>query len=223
MMINRMRHTPSPPCFRLLVLEFFCFDMKTKPQLADEKPTLSLKDKKAWAKWLEKNHSSSSGVWLRLAKKGTAIRSVTRDESLFVALCYGWIDGQAKSDGDEYWLQKYTPRAKRSIWSKRNRDLVKELIESGEMQAAGMAEIERAKADGRWDAAYDSPKNMTVPDDLDKALRRNNKARAFFASLDSRNRYAILFRIHNAKRAETREKRIGQFVEMLARGEKIYP
>lgn len=192
-------------------------------KVADDKPVLAFKDKKAWFKWLEKNHAKSSGIWLRLAKKTSGIKSVTREESLDVALCYGWIDGQAKSDGDEYWLQKYTPRTKRSIWSKRNREKVESFIENGDMKAAGLAEIERAKADGRWDAAYDSPKNITVPDDLQKILNKNKKAKAFFETLDSRNRYAILFRIHNTKRAETREKRIGQFVEMLGRKEKIYP
>jgi uncharacterized protein YdeI (YjbR/CyaY-like superfamily) len=197
--------------------------MTSKTGAPDDKPILSFRDKKAWLKWLDRNHAKSSGIWLRLAKKGTGVKSVTRDESLDVALCYGWIDGMAKSEGDEYWLQKYTPRTKRSIWSKRNREIVQRLIESGEMQPAGLAEIERAKADGRWDAAYDSPKNMAVPEDLEKALSRNKKARASFESLDSRNRFAILFRIHTAKKAETREKRIGQFIEMLARNEKIYP
>lgn len=197
--------------------------MASKTQASDNKPILSFKDKKAWSKWLDKNHAKSAGVWLRLAKKGTGIECITRDESLDVALCFGWIDGQAKSDGDEYWLQKFTPRTKRSIWSKRNREIVQRLIESGEMQPAGLAEIERAKADGRWEAAYDGPKNMAVPEDLEKALSRNKKARVFFDSLDSRNRFAILFRIHTAKKAETREKRIGQFVEMLARNEKVHP
>jgi uncharacterized protein YdeI (YjbR/CyaY-like superfamily) len=193
-----------------------------KQQTPDEKQILSFKDKKAWGKWLDRNHARSSGVWLRLAKKGTGIKSVTRDESLDVALCYGWIDGMAKSEGDETWLQKYTPRTKRSIWSKRNREIVQRLIDSGEMRPAGLAEIDRAKADGRWEAAYDGPKNMTVPDDLEKELRRNKKARVFFESLDSRNRFAILFRIHTAKRSETRAKRISEFIEMLARGEKIH-
>jgi len=197
--------------------------MTKKPSAPDDKPILSFKDKKAWLKWLDKNHAKSSGIWLRLAKKGSGIKSVTRDESLDVALCYGWIDGMAKSEGDETWLQKFTPRTKRSIWSKRNREIVQRLIESGEMQQAGLAEIERAKSDGRWEAAYDSPKNMTVPEDLEKKLRRNKKAKAFFESLDSRNRFAILFRIHTAKRSETRGKRISQFVEMLARNEKIHP
>lgn len=188
----------------------------------DDKPIFSFKDKKAWTKWLDENHAKSTGVWLRLAKKGTAIASLRRDESLDAALCYGWIDGMAKSEGDETWLQKFTPRTKRSIWSKRNREIVQRLMDAGDMQSAGLAEIERAKADGRWEAAYDGPKNMTVPEDLEKLLNSNRKAKAFFESLDSRNRFAILFRIHTAKKAETREKRIRQFVEMLERGEKIH-
>ncbi|MCC6329763.1 MAG: YdeI/OmpD-associated family protein [Acidobacteria bacterium] len=189
----------------------------------DEKPILSFDDIKAWRKWLDKNHASSSGVWLRLAKKGACTTSVTRNESLEAALCYGWIDGMAKSEGDETWLQKVTPRTKRSIWSKRNCEIVERLTDSGEMRPAGLAEIARARADGRWEAAYDGPKNMTVPEDLEKRLSRNKKAKAFFESLDSRNRFAILFRIYTAKKAETREKRIRKFVEMLIRQEKIYP
>jgi uncharacterized protein YdeI (YjbR/CyaY-like superfamily) len=197
--------------------------MKLDAKLSDEKPTLDLKTKKAWRAWLEKNHNKSSGVWLRLARKGTSKRSPSRDEALDTALSYGWIDGQAKSEGDDTWLQKYTPRGKRSIWSKRNREKVQALIESGEMQSAGLAEIERAKKDGRWDAAYDSPSKIAVPDDLKKLLDKNKKARSFFEALDSRNRYAILFRIHTAKKAETRTTRIEQFVDMLEKGEKIHP
>lgn len=197
--------------------------MTSKASAPDDKPILSFKAKKDLTKWLDKNYAKSSGIWLRLAKKGTDIKSVTRDESLDVALCYGWIDGMAKSEGDETWLQKFTPRTKRSIWSKRNREIVQRLIDSGEMRPAGLAEIERAQADGRWDAAYDGPKNMTVPEDLEKLLSRNKKAKAFFESLDSRNRFAILFRIHTAKKAGTREKRIKQFLEMLVRQEKIHP
>jgi len=193
-----------------------------KETAADGKPILAFKDKIAWTKWLEKNHAASTGLWLRLAKKGTGITSVSRSDALDVALCYGWIDGQASGENDEYWLQKFTPRAKRSMWSKRNREHVARHIASGEMRPAGLAEIERARADGRWDAAYDGPKNMPVPDDLAAALNRNRKASVFFDSLDSRNRFAILFRIHQAKRAETRERRIAQFVEMLERSEKLH-
>src|SRR5690349_11046779 len=150
--------------------------MKFDAKLSDEKPILDLKTKKAWRAWLEKNHDRSSGIWLRLAKKGTNRKSPSRDDALDAALCYGWIDGQAKSEGNETWLQKYTPRGKRSIWSKRNREKVQSLIESGEMRPAGLAEIERAKKDGRWDAAYDSPSKIVVPDDLKKLLDKNKNA-----------------------------------------------
>ena len=186
-------------------------------------PVLAFRAKRAWAVWLGKNHAKSAGVWLRMAKKGSGLQSLTHDEALDVALCYGWIDGLAKSDGEEHWLQKFTPRRKRSIWSKRNREKVRALIERGEMRAAGLAEIERAKQDGRWDAAYDSPSRIQVPDDLRKALNANARARSFFQTLDSRNRYAVLFRIHQAKKAETRAKRIRTFVAMLARRKRLYP
>ncbi len=194
-----------------------------KDESPDGKPIVEFRKKSDWTKWLEKNHDKSSGVWLRLAKKDSGLLSISRADSLDAALCYGWIDGQARSEGDTTWLQKYTPRGKRSIWSKKNRDNVGRLIKCGEMRPSGIAEVDRAKADGRWDAAYDSPKNITVPDDLETAFKKNKRAKTFFESLDSRNRYAVLFRIHNAKRAETREKRIKQFVEMLGRREKIYP
>ena len=194
----------------------------TATKTSDDKPVLEFPTKAAWTRWLAKNHATSSGVWLRLGKKNSDVRSPTREEALDAALCFGWIDGQSKSEGESTWLQKYTPRTKRSIWSKINREKVRQLIESGEMHAAGLAEIERAKADGRWEAAYDSPKTMMVPDDLQSALDENRKAKAFFAKLDSRNRYAVLFRVHTAKKAETRERRIRQFVEMLERGEKIH-
>lgn len=189
---------------------------------ASEKPILFFSGKRAWLTWLAKNHDLSSGVLIRFAKKGSGIKSITYEEALDVALRYGWIDGQTQSDGAEYWLQKYTPRSKRSIWSKRNREKALALIESGQMHRAGLAEVERAKKDGRWDAAYDSPSNATVPDDLQAALNANAKASAFFGTLDKRNRYAILWRIHTAKKAETRAKRVRDFVAMLARNEKIH-
>ena len=174
-------------------------------------------------RWLRKHHAKASCIWVKYAKKKSGIPSIDWDQAVDVALCYGWIDGQSRSEGDKTWLQKYTPRTKRSIWSKINREKVQALIEIGEMRPAGLAEIERAKKDGRWDAAYDSSKTITVPDDLQKALNKNKKAKAFFEKLDSRNRYAVLFRTHGAKKQETRERRIKQFVEMLERGEKIYP
>ena len=197
--------------------------MTTKRDSPDGKPVVEFRKRSEWTKWLEKNHDKSSGVWLRMAKKDSGLDSISRNDALDSALCYGWIDGQARSESDKTWLQKYTPRTKRSIWSKINREKVQALIDVGEMRPAGLAEIERAKKDGRWDAAYDSSKTITVPDDLQKALNKNKKAKAFFDKLDSRNRYAVLFRTHGAKKQETREKRIKQFVEMLERGEKIYP
>lgn len=188
----------------------------------DGKPIVEFQRKSAWMSWLKKNHDRSTGVWLRLAKKTSGLTSISRNEALDVALCYGWIDGQARSEGDTTWLQKFTPRTKRSIWSKKNRENVERLINSGEMHSSGLAEIERAKSDGRWDAAYDSPRTMAVPDDLRQALEKNKKATKSFETLDSRNRYAILFRILNAKRPETRARRIKEFVEMLARGDKLH-
>ena len=196
--------------------------MASKSKRADEKPVMTFALKSAWANWLNKNHGTSSGVWLRIAKRASGIESVSYDEAVEVALCYGWIDGQANSAGEKHWLQKFTPRGKRSIWSTRNREKVLALIAKGEMQPAGLAEIERAKRDGRWEAAYDSPRRITVPADLQAALDGNERAKSFFETLDGQNRYAILFRIHTAKKAETRARRIEQFVQMLARNEKVY-
>ena len=185
--------------------------------------SLPFASKKKWADWLAKQHDKSAGVWLKLAKKGSEIPSVTYDEALEVALCYGWIDGQKKGFDDKFWLQKFTPRGPKSIWSKINTEKAEKLIKSGEMKLAGLSAIELAKQDGRWDAAYESQKNISVPDDFQAALDKNAKAKAFFTTLNSVNRYAILFRIHNVKRAETRTRRIQQFMEMLERGEKLYP
>jgi uncharacterized protein YdeI (YjbR/CyaY-like superfamily) len=174
-------------------------------------------------RWLRKNHAKASCVWVKMAKKKSGLTSVTWDECVDVALCYGWIDGQGKSLDDTYTLQRYTPRGKRSKWSKLNRERVSRLIEEGRMQPAGLAEVERAKADGRWDAAYDSPSTATVPDDLAKALAKSAKARKFFESLNSSNRYAILYRLQEAKKPETRARRLERFVEMLKNSEKLHP
>lgn len=186
-------------------------------------PVKSFRDREAWAAWLGKHHAVAQGIWLRFAKQASGKATVVYAEALDVALCYGWIDGLAKSDGDEYYVQKFTPRTKRSIWSKRNCGKALALIASGAMQPAGLAEVERAKQDGRWERAYDSPSKIAVPDDLQAALDRRPRAKAFFATLDAKNRYAILFRTHNAKKPETRARRIAQFVEMLAKKQKIYP
>ena len=177
----------------------------------------------AWARWLKRHHASAAGIWLRIAKKDSGIASVDYAAALEEALCWGWIDGQRRSDDAQYFQQRFTPRTKRSIWSQINRAKVLKLIEEGRMQPPGHAEIERAKTDGRWDAAYEGVSAATVPPDLQAALDANRKAAKFFATLDSRNRFAVLFRTQSAKKPETRARRIAQFVEMLAKGEKIHP
>lgn len=176
-----------------------------------------------WRAWLDANHADERELWLECGKKGSGIATVTYAEALDVALCYGWIDGQARRIDDRLYMQRFTPRSARSKWSMRNRELVHELIERGAMQPAGLREIERAQADGRWDAAYPSPKRATVPDDLQAALDADPEAKAFFATVSRHNRYAILHRIHDAKRPETRARRIATFVGMLHRGELVHP
>jgi uncharacterized protein YdeI (YjbR/CyaY-like superfamily) len=185
-------------------------------------PTLCFATAHAWSVWLASHHASSRGVWLKIAKKGAKSVSVTYAEALEVALTWGWIDGQKGKFDDAWWLQKFTPRGPKSIWSKINREKVAALIEVGSMQPPGLAEVERAKRDGRWQAAYASQSRTTVPPDFAKALAANPSAFRFFETLDSRNRYAILFRVHTAKNPETRVKRIEKFIGMLARGEKLH-
>jgi uncharacterized protein YdeI (YjbR/CyaY-like superfamily) len=185
--------------------------------------TLRCKDAQAFTKWLAKHHASSAGVWLQIAKKDSGLASITYAEALEAALCQGWIDGQKNAMDAQYFLQKFTPRRARSTWSKVNCAKALALIESGAMQPAGLAEVERAKADGRWDAAYDAQSKMTVPSDLAALLAKSPKSKAFFESLDSRNRFAILFRLQTARKAETRERRLATFFDMLKRGEKIHP
>jgi len=193
------------------------------PATTTNEPVLTCETIAAWSTWLAKNHLASTSIWLRLAKKTANTPSVSYAEAIEVALCYGWIDGQKKADNEHFWLQRFTPRTAKSIWSKINRDKATTLIASGQMKAAGMKEIERAKNDGRWDAAYDSARTSVIPDDFQALLDRNPKAKVFFASLNSQNRYAILFRIQTAKKLETRESRIRKFVEMLGNHEKLYP
>ncbi len=184
-----------------------------------ELPTLPFESKKKFEDWLARDHDKSAGVWLKIAKKATGISTVTYTEALDVALCYGWIDGQRGSFDDQYFLQKFTPRRPKSIWSKINTEKVERLIASGEMKPSGLKAVEAAKQDGRWAAAYASQKNIEVPADFQSALGKNKKAKAFFDSLTSAKRYSFLFRIETAKKVETREKRIRQFVEMLEKGE----
>ncbi len=176
-----------------------------------------------WEAWLAQNHESSSELWLKIAKKASGIQSVSHAEALEVALAYGWIDSKRVGFDDDWFRQRFTPRGPRSRWSKINRESATRLIEEGRMKPAGLREVERAKADGRWDAAYDAQGTATVPDDLQGALDENEAARDLFVRLDSRNRYAILYRIQDAKRPETRARRIEKYVQMLGRGEKIYP
>jgi uncharacterized protein YdeI (YjbR/CyaY-like superfamily) len=177
----------------------------------------------AWGAFLEERHATSDGLWLKIAKKGSGIESVTYDQAVEVALCYGWIDGQVRKFDEYHYLQRFTPRRPRSKWSKVNREKATKLMERGEMKAAGLHEVERARADGRWDAAYDSPSNATVPDDLLRELEKDERAREFFSELDRRNRYAILYQIQDAKKPETRARRIAKYVAMLAEREKPYP
>ncbi|HEY0038686.1 MAG TPA: YdeI/OmpD-associated family protein [Longimicrobium sp.] len=189
---------------------------------APELPIILFDDQAAWTEWLDEHHADSPGVWVRHAKKGAPYASVSYAEALDVALCYGWIDSQKKTFDEHSFLQKFGPRGARSIWSKVNREKIQALIDAGRMKPAGIQAVESAKADGRWDAAYDPASTATVPDDLQAALDAKPKAKEFFATLNGANRYAILFRVQTAKKPETRAKRITALVEMLERNEKIH-
>lgn len=179
---------------------------------------------KHWNDWLSKHHAlTPDGVWLELAKKSAGFTTVTYGEALEVALCWGWIDGQKGRVGEDSWKQRFTPRRARSIWSKVNRAKAEALIAAGRMQPSGLHEVTRAKADGRWEAAYDSPKNAEVPEDLAKALAKSPRAKAMFETLDATNRFAILFRTQVVKKAETRARKIAAFVASLAKGQVPYP
>jgi uncharacterized protein YdeI (YjbR/CyaY-like superfamily) len=193
--------------------------VSAKPEL----PIMPFASREAWEAWLEEEHAASEGLWLKIAKKGSGIGSVTFVEALDAALCYGWIDSQRAGFDGRCYLQRFTPRKPRSKWSQVNREKVAKLIEVGRMKPAGLREIERAKADGRWDAAYEPPSAATVPDDLRLELEKNEGAREFFETLNSTNRYAILHRIQDAKKPETRARRIAKYVQMLAEGKKLYP
>ncbi len=189
----------------------------------DNLPVISLESGAAWESWLEAEHASSPGVWLKIAKKGAGEPTVSYPDALAGALCFGWIDGQKGRLDDDYWLQRFTPRKPGSRWSRVNTDKAAALIEAGRMRPAGLAEVERAKADGRWAAAYEPQSASTVPDDLAAELARDDSARAFFETLDGANRYAILHRIASARRPETRARRIAKYVAMLAEHKKVYP
>jgi uncharacterized protein YdeI (YjbR/CyaY-like superfamily) len=176
-----------------------------------------------WEAWLEDHHASSGGVWIKIAKKDSGIASITHPEALEIALCFGWIDSRREALDERYFLQRYTPRRPRGKWSRINREKAEQLIADGRMRPAGLAEVERAKADGRWDAAYAGQRSAAVPDDLQRELDARPAAKAFFAGLSSQNRYAILYRLQDAKKPETRARRLEKFVAMLEAGETIYP
>ena len=186
-------------------------------------PIIAFASQREWEEWLEARHATSRGVWLKIAKKGSGIATVSYPEAVESAICYGWIDSQKGAYDERFWVQRFTPRGPRSRWSRVNREKAAELLGQGRMRPAGIAQVERARQDGRWDAAYEPQSSATVPDDLRRELDDNPAARALFATLDSRNRYAILYRIQDAKRPETRARRIQKYVAMLNQGEKPYP
>ena len=189
----------------------------------DDLPKIPFASTPEWEQWLEDNHTSSEGVWIKMAKKGADIESVRYPEVLESALCFGWIDARREALDERYFLQRFTPRRQRSRWSRINRDTAERLIADGRMRPAGLAEVERAKADGRWKAAYEGQKRSTVPDDLQRELDARPQAKAFFAELSSQNRYAIIYRLNDAKKPETRARRLATFVAMLEAGETIHP
>lgn len=188
----------------------------------DGKPILQLASPEEWEAWLDAEHASSDGVWLKFAKKGSGVTTVVYAEALDVALCFGWIDSQVMTLDERFYLQKFTPRRSRSKWSKINVEKIEALTTAGRMRPAGLEQVELAKADGRWNAAYSSPANMTEPPDLKKALNASPKAAEFWARLNKSNRYAVIYQLEDAKKPETRERRLAKFIGMLERGEKLY-
>jgi len=189
----------------------------------DNFPILSFQTASDWETWLDQHHADTGGIWLKIAKKESRLPSVTYAEALESALCYGWIDGQKASFDEPYWLQKFTPRRAKSIWSKINCDKVAVLIAGGRMQPAGMRQVELAKVDGRWDLAYEPQSKITIPEDFQRELDKNQEAHDFFKTLNSVNRYAVLHRIQVAKRPETRAALIEKYIEMLSNHQKLYP
>ncbi len=190
--------------------------------MADDLPILLFATPQDLEAWLEDGHADSAGLWLKIAKKGSGVKCVTYAEALELALCFGWIDSQKRGFDERHFLQRFTPRRPRGKWSLINREKAEGLIASGAMRSAGLAEVEAAKADGRWEAAYAGQRTAAVPEDLQRELDRNEAAAEFFATLDSANRYAILYRLQEAKKPETRERRLRKFIAMLERGEKVH-
>jgi uncharacterized protein YdeI (YjbR/CyaY-like superfamily) len=197
--------------------------MKKPTKKAASVGVLTCRSRAEWAKWLATHHAKADGIWLRFFKKSSDVVAVSRPDALDEALCYGWIDGQAKKLDDTSWLQKFTPRRKKSIWSKINVGHATRLIDAGRMKPAGLREVERAREDGRWAAAYDSPSSSEMPGDFLAALSRNKRATAFFQTLNKANRYAITWRLQTAKKPETRERRMKAIVAMLAKGQAFHP
>lgn len=195
----------------------------TKPKAKRDLPIRTFPTQQAWEAWLKAQPANAKGLWLKLAKKSAGTPSISRQEAVDSALCYGWIDGQLDKFDADWWLIRFTPRKPSGNWSEKNKKRALELIKAGRMRDAGKRQVELAKKDGRWDAAYASQSKATVPRDLEDALSRNKKAQKFFAALDSGNRYAILYRVHTAKKPELRARRIEHFIAMLARGETIHP
>lgn len=185
-------------------------------------PIEEFKTAGAFETWLEKNHDNSNGLWLKLFKKDSGKKTVSYAEALDVALCYGWIDGQKRAYDEQAWLQRFCPRRARSIWSKINIGHVERLIDEGRMRPSGLKAVEEAKADGRWEKAYDPPSKMAIPEDFLKELSKNKKAKAFFMSLNKTNLFSIAFRLQTAKKQETKEKRTKEIIEMLENGEKLH-
>lgn len=185
-------------------------------------PTLSFKNQKEFSTWLEKHHDTSDGIWIQLFKKGSRVESITYAEAVEEALCFGWIDSLVHKHDEKSYVQKFTPRRAKSMWSKINIGHIERLTKAGRMKEAGIKEVERAKTDGRWQQAYDSPTNMRVPEDFLKEISKNKKANEFFETLNKTNKFAIAFQLHNAKKPETRERRIKKFVEMMEKREKLY-
>ncbi len=196
------------------------FDLDSNKEM--KLPQLLFHSKLEWDRWLKKNHRQSNGIWLIFHKKGIEPKSVTYSEALDSAICYGWIDGQKNSLDEKSWLQRFTPRRARSLWSKKNTEHAERLIKSGKMRASGLAEIDAAKSDGRWNSAYDSQKNAKIPDDFLKALKRNKEAYRFFVTLNKANLYAIAYRLQTAKKPETRLRRMKMILEMMANGESFH-
>lgn len=190
--------------------------------IKDNLPILNFKTAKEWERWLAKNYASSKGVWLHFYKKASGIPSISYPEAVEVSLCYGWIDGQANKYDEKSYLQRFTPRRPKSIWAKKNIERVTRLIASGKMKPAGLKEVEAAKADGRWELAYDSPASMEIPNDFLQELSKNTKAKKFFETLNKTNRYSIAWRLQTAKKSETREKRMKVILEMLSKKEKFH-